>query len=76
MLLRPLLLLVLTFAVSAPSFAQSPDLERMHFTIGEHTLVTLPGRAEVVGGYAGSMVVDVADPAISRGLNWGIDADE
>ncbi|MGB0588529.1 MAG: hypothetical protein ACPGU1_02510 [Myxococcota bacterium] len=69
MLLRPLLLLVLTFAVSAPSFAQSPDLERMHFTIGEHTLVTLPGRAEVVGGYAGSMVVDVADPAISGVLS-------
>lgn len=41
--------------------AQSPDLERLHFTIGEHVLITLPGRAEVVGGYAQGMEVDVAD---------------
>jgi hypothetical protein len=59
----PLLLIALITAMSAPSLAQSPDFDRMHFTIGEHTLVTLPGRAEVVGGYAEGMAVDVADPA-------------
>lgn len=59
----PLLSVALIVTMSAPLLAQSPDLERTHFMFGEHTLVTLPGRAEVVGGYAQGMVVEVADPA-------------
>ena len=62
-LLRLLLLLAFIATTISPSFAQSPDFERMHFTIGEHVLITLPGRAEVVGGFAQGMVVDAVSPS-------------
>jgi len=56
----PLLALLLTALLCPASVGQAPDLERTHFALGEHALVTLPGRAELVGGYVGGMDVEVA----------------
>ncbi|MDP6946330.1 MAG: hypothetical protein QF464_19430, partial [Myxococcota bacterium] len=43
-------------------------LERALFTLGEHGLVSLPGRVEVIGGYADGMAVEVADPQAADAL--------
>jgi hypothetical protein len=58
----PILALLFVGLACPPSLAQGPDLDRALFTIGEHALVTFPGRLEVVGGYVDGMAVDVAAP--------------
>ena len=58
--LLPLSLIVFLLSFAGASSAQAPDLERLHVTIGEHVLITLPGHAEVVGGYTQGMSVDIA----------------
>ena len=62
------LLLLLWGVLLVPSVGGAQELDRLHFTIGEHALVSLPGRVEVVGGYADGLSVEAADPELAQSL--------
>ena len=58
----------LLVAVTLQASAQSPDLQRLHIGLGEHVLLTLPGRVEVIGAYTQGMPVEVIGEGLDERL--------